>query len=127
MLSRVFKDIFPRYQTMQGSGRPQGRMGLPRPSSRVDRAEAGFKHKDDIERYGMAEFNQQCRESVLEYIDDWKRLTERIGPWVDTDHSYLTLDITTSSPCGGRRRSGSRTCCSRATASCRTARAAGPR
>ena len=52
----------------------------------------GFHHKDDIERYGVAEFNQQCRESVLEYIDEWARLTERIAFWVDTDDAYFTLE-----------------------------------
>ena len=52
----------------------------------------GFHSKDDIERYGIAEFNQQCRESVFEYLEDWTALTERIAFWVDLEHPYRTLD-----------------------------------
>ena len=54
--------------------------------------ELGFKSKEDIERYGVAEFNAKCRESVLRYIDEWNALTERIGFWIDTDDAYFTLD-----------------------------------
>ena len=54
--------------------------------------ELGFSSKEDIERYGVAEFNARCRESVMRYIDDWNRLTERIGHWIDTDDAYVTLD-----------------------------------
>ena len=54
--------------------------------------ELGFKTKDDIEAYGVAEFNAKCRESVLKYIDEWHQLTERIGFWIDTDDAYYTLD-----------------------------------
>ena len=53
--------------------------------------ELGFQSKDDIERYGVAEFNAKCRESVLRYIDEWNALTERIGFWIDTDDAYFTL------------------------------------
>src|SRR5215208_1308985 len=52
----------------------------------------GFTSKDDIERYGIAEFNRQCREAVLEHLEDWRALTERIGYWVDLDDAYYTLD-----------------------------------
>ena len=94
VLSRVFKDVFPRYKTMQGHRVPRKGgwdcHGLP-VELQIER-KLGFEHKDDIERYGVAEFNQQCRESVLEYIDEWKRLTERIAFWVDTDDSYFTLE-----------------------------------
>ena len=94
VLSRVFKDVFPRFKTMRGHQvHRKARLGLPRAAGRAaDRAEARLHHKDDIERYGVAEFNQQCRESVLEYIDEWTRLTERIAFWVDTDDAYFTLD-----------------------------------
>ena len=94
VLSRVFKDVFPRYKTMRGHQvhRKGGWdcHGLP-VELQIER-KLGFHHKDDIERYGVAEFNQQCRESVLEYIDEWKQLTERIAFWVDTDDSYFTLE-----------------------------------
>src|SRR5579884_4240711 len=52
----------------------------------------GFKSKEDIERFGIAEFNAICRESVLSHVQDWNRLTERIGFWIDLDDAYRTLD-----------------------------------
>ena len=52
----------------------------------------GFTSKDDIERYGIAEFNAECRKAVLEHLEDWKALTERIGYWVDLDDAYYTFD-----------------------------------
>jgi isoleucyl-tRNA synthetase len=53
--------------------------------------ELGFHNKHDIERFGIAEFNAKCRESVVRYIDEWNELTERIGFWIDTDDAYFTL------------------------------------
>ena len=53
--------------------------------------ELGITRKPEIERYGVADFNARCRESVLRYVDDWERLTERIGFWVDTDDAYWTM------------------------------------
>src|SRR4029078_11068559 len=47
--------------------------------------------KHEIEEYGIAEFNQRCRESVFSYVEDWNRLTERIGFWIDLDDAYVTL------------------------------------
>ena len=92
VLARVFKDIFPRYKTMRGHlvHRKAGwdTHGLP-VELEVER-ELGIKSKEDIERYGIAEFNQRCRESVLEYVNEFERLTERIGFWVDTDDAYVT-------------------------------------
>ena len=94
VLARVFKDVFPRYKTMRGHFVPRKGgwdcHGLP-VELEVER-ELGFTSKDDIERYGVAEFNAKCRESVLRYIDEWNELTERIGFWVDTDDAYFTLD-----------------------------------
>src|SRR4051794_28127054 len=94
VLSRVFKDVFPRYKTMQGHMVPRKGgwdcHGLP-VELEVEK-ELGFVNKHDIERYGVAEFNAKCRESVLEYIDEWNSLTERIGFWIDTDDAYYTLD-----------------------------------
>src|SRR5919201_5494151 len=51
----------------------------------------GIASKADIERYGIAEFNQRCRESVFAYIDEWTALTQRIGFWIDMDDAYVTL------------------------------------
>ena len=51
----------------------------------------GFKDKNDIEAYGIAEFNAQCRSSVLANVEEWKALTERIGYWVDLESAYQTM------------------------------------
>ncbi|HEX8685360.1 MAG TPA: class I tRNA ligase family protein, partial [Pyrinomonadaceae bacterium] len=96
VLSRVFKDIFPRFQTMRGRyvERKAGWDCHGLPVEIAVEQKLGFKSKDDIERYGIAEFNAQCRESVFEFLEDWDRLTERIGFWVDLDDAYRTLDAT---------------------------------
>ncbi|MGH8930053.1 MAG: isoleucine--tRNA ligase, partial [Egibacteraceae bacterium] len=91
--ARVFKDIFPRYRTMRGNHVP--RMagwdchGIP-VELEVEK-QLGFNRKTQIEEYGVAAFNARCRESVTRYVDDWERLTERIGFWVDTDGAYWTM------------------------------------
>ncbi|MEA1958350.1 MAG: isoleucine--tRNA ligase [Chloroflexota bacterium] len=94
VLSRVFKDVMPRYKTMKGFCAPRkagwDTHGLPVELS-IEK-ELGFKSKDDIERYGVAEFNKLCRDSVFRYVKEWDDLTERIGFWVDTEHPYITLD-----------------------------------
>jgi isoleucyl-tRNA synthetase len=93
VLSRVFKDIYPRYRTMCGYRVPRKGgwdcHGLP-VELEVER-QLGLSNKHEIEAYGIAEFNQRCRESVFAYVEDWTRLTERIGFWLDLDDPYLTL------------------------------------
>ena len=94
VLSRVFKDIYPRYKTMCGYRVPRKAgwdcHGLP-VELEVER-QLGISSKREIEEYGIAEFNKRCRESVFEYVEDWNRLTERIGFWIDLDDPYVTLD-----------------------------------
>jgi isoleucyl-tRNA synthetase len=96
VLARVFKDIYPRYQAMRGHYVPRKAgwdcHGLP-VELEVEK-ELGISSKEEIEEYGIAEFNQRCRDSVFRYVDDWQRLTERIGFWVDMDDPYRTLDDT---------------------------------
>jgi isoleucyl-tRNA synthetase len=92
--ARVFKDLFPRFKTMKGFHVPRRAgwdcHGLP-VELEVEKA-LGFKGgKQDIENYGVAEFNQRCRESVQEHVDEFVRLTERMGYWVDFDAAYWTL------------------------------------
>jgi isoleucyl-tRNA synthetase len=93
ILARVFKDIFPRFKTMQGYSvlRKGGwdTHGLP-VELEVER-KLGFSAKRAIEDYGVAAFNQKCRESVFEYVEEWARMTERIGYWVDLPSAYITL------------------------------------
>src|SRR5205814_852531 len=81
--SRAFKDAIPRYRTMQGYHvrRKAGwdTHGLP-VELEVEK-ELGIKNKKDIVAYGIAKFNQKCKESVLRYIDEWKKFTNRIAFW----------------------------------------------
>ncbi len=94
VLSRVFKDVYPRYRTMRGYRVPRKAgwdcHGLP-VELEVEK-QLGISSKQEIEEYGIAEFNRRCRESVFEYVEDWKRLTERIGFWIDLDDPYVTLE-----------------------------------
>jgi isoleucyl-tRNA synthetase len=94
VLARVFKDVFPRYKTMTGHY-VERKGGWDCHGLAVEIAveqKLGFTSKEDIERYGIAEFNRQCREAVLEHVEDWQALTERIAYWVDLDDAYYTLD-----------------------------------
>jgi isoleucyl-tRNA synthetase len=95
VLSRVFKDIYPRYKTMRGH-RVERKGGWDCHGLPVEIAveqKLGINSKHEIENeVGIEEFNRQCRESVFEYLEEWNRLTERIGFWIDLDHAYRTLD-----------------------------------
>ena len=92
VLARSFKDMFPRYKTMNGFyvDRRGGwdTHGLP-VEIEVEK-KLGFTQKSEIETYGIEKFNALCRESAFERIQDWERLTERIGYWVDLDRAYVT-------------------------------------
>ena len=92
--ARVFKDIFPRYRTMKGYFVPRQAgwdcHGLPVELA-VER-ELGFSGKQDIEDYGIAEFNTKCRESVLRHVDEFTQMSKRMAFWVDTDSAYWTMD-----------------------------------
>jgi len=91
--ARVFKDLYPRFQTMRGKhvARKGGWdcHGLP-VEIEVEK-ELGFTGKHDIEAFGIAPFNEKCRESVRRYIDDFTSLTDRIGMWLDVEDAYWTL------------------------------------
>ncbi|MCL9795451.1 isoleucine--tRNA ligase [Frankia sp. AgKG'84/4] len=92
--ARVFKDIFPRYRTMKGFHVPR-RAGWDCHGLPVELAvekELGFTGKSDIEAYGVAAFNERCRESVLRHVADFSAMTERMGYWVDLEGAYRTMD-----------------------------------
>src|SRR5438874_3181680 len=94
VLSRVFKDIYPRFKTMCGY-RVERKGGWDCHGLPVEIAveqELGIHSKAEVERYGIKEFNERCRASVFAYVQEWNRLTERIGFWLDLDHAYRTLD-----------------------------------
>ena len=92
VLARVFKDLIPRYRTMRGFRVPRkggwDTHGLP-VELEVERA-LGLSSKQQIEAYGVEEFNRQCRESVFKYVSEWERMTDRIGFWVDMEDAYVT-------------------------------------
>jgi isoleucyl-tRNA synthetase len=91
--ARAFKDVFPRFKTMQGYRVPRKAgwdcHGLPVEIA-VEK-ELGFNGKPDIEEYGIREFNEKCRESVSRYVDMWRELTTRMGYWVNLDEAYWTM------------------------------------
>jgi isoleucyl-tRNA synthetase len=98
VLSRVFKDIYPRYKTMRGYlvERKGGWDCHGLPVEIGVEQKLGISSKAEIEDpehgIGIERFNRECRDSVFEYLDEWNRLTERIGFWVDLEHAYRTLD-----------------------------------
>ncbi len=92
VLARAFKDVFPRYKTMRGFhvNRRGGwdTHGLP-VEIEVER-QLGFTNKQQIEEYGIARFNELCRQSAFTYIREWERMTDRMGYWVDFETAYIT-------------------------------------
>ena len=92
ILARAFKDIIPRYKAMQGFYVPRkggwDTHGLP-VELQVEK-QLGLKSKKEIEQYGVAAFNEKCRESVWEFKDEWERMTKRMGYWIDLKDPYIT-------------------------------------
>lgn len=92
--ARAFKDIIPRFKTMQGFHvRRKGGWdthGLP-VELQIEK-KLGLQSKKDIESYGIEAFNKQCKDSVFEYIGDWEKFTDRIGYWVDKKNAYFTFN-----------------------------------
>ncbi len=92
VLARVFKDLFPRYKTMRGFhvSRRAGWDTHGLPVEIAVEKELGFNNKQQIEAYGIDRFNQLCRKSVFTYVQEFEKLTDRIGYWVDTSKAYVT-------------------------------------
>ncbi len=93
VLARAFKDLFPRYKTMQGFYALR-KGGWDTHGLAVEIAmekELGFTHKRQIEEYGIAAFNERCRAKVMSNIANWERFTERMGYWTDLDNAYVTF------------------------------------
>ena len=91
--ARVFKDLFPRYQTMKGNQviRKAGWDCHGLPVEIAVEKQLGFSGKGDIEKYGIAKFNEQCRISVQEHVGEFTSMTRRMGFWVDFDEAYWTM------------------------------------
>src|SRR3989339_524686 len=94
LLSSVVKDVVGRYKTMQGYHVPR-RWGWDchgLPIEHMIEGKLGLKTKKDIEVLGIDKFNEEAKNSVLAYVDEWKDYVDRIGRWVDFDNSYKTMD-----------------------------------
>jgi isoleucyl-tRNA synthetase len=91
--ARVFKDLFPRYQTMKGKQviRKAGWDCHGLPVEIAVEKELGFTGKADIEKFGIAAFNDRCKESVQRHVDEFTAMTKRMGFWVDFDEAYWTM------------------------------------
>jgi isoleucyl-tRNA synthetase len=93
-LPSTIKDIIPRYQTMKGK-KVERRFGWDchgLPVEHLIEKELGLNSKTDIERYGVARFNEACRASVLRYAKEWQEAITRLGRWVDFENGYKTMD-----------------------------------
>jgi isoleucyl-tRNA synthetase len=92
VISRAYKDLFPRFKTMQGYrvGRKGGWDTHGLPVEMAIEKRLGFTSKQQVEEYGIERFNELCRAYVFENIQDWNEMTERIGYWLDLEHAYVT-------------------------------------
>lgn len=94
VLTRVIKDMIPRYRTMKGCMVPRkagwDTHGLP-VELEVEK-KLGLDGKEQIEAYGMEPFIQQCRESVWKYKGMWEDFSSTVGFWADMEHPYVTYD-----------------------------------
>ncbi len=95
IVGSVMKDVVPRFWTMKGRyvERKWGWDCHGLPIENIAEKELGFKHKKDIEQYGVDKFNEFCRSKVLGYVDDWKKVINRLGRWADMENAYKTMDL----------------------------------
>ncbi|MBQ4586689.1 MAG: isoleucine--tRNA ligase [Clostridia bacterium] len=92
VLTRVMKDIIPRYKTMKGMHvlRKAGWDTHGLPVELEIEKKLGLDGKQDIEKYGIEPFIEECKKSVWKYSNEWKLMSERIGYWVDMENPYVT-------------------------------------
>jgi len=95
IVASLIKDIVPRYWTMQGYyvERRWGWDCHGLPIENIVEEELGFKNKKDIEKIGIDKFNETCRSKVLIYVNEWRKIIERLGRWADMDNAYKTMDL----------------------------------
>lgn len=98
ILPGTIKDVIPRFQTMRGKHvrRQWGWDVHGLPIENLIEKKLGVNTKKEIEDLGIDRFNEEARNSVLEYRDDWKEIIPRTGRWVDMDNDYKTMDTTYS-------------------------------
>lgn len=92
VLTRVMKDIIPRYKTMKGYHvlRKAGWDTHGLPVELEIEKKLGLDGKQDIEKYGIEPFIAECKESVWKYSNEWKKMSEKLAYWVDMEHPYVT-------------------------------------
>ena len=94
VLARSFKDIICRFQTMNGRFVSR-RAGWDTQGLAVEievEKKLGLKNKKEVESFGIAKFNRECKKSVWQYKDEWERLTKRMGFWLDLKNAYITYE-----------------------------------
>ena len=95
VLARTFKDVYPRYKTMRGYYVPRkagwDTHGLP-VEHQIEKELKIFDKKRIETEVGIDEFTRRCRDSVMRYIGDWEKMTQRMGYWVNLEQAYYTLD-----------------------------------
>ena len=94
VLTRVIKDLIPRYRTMKGY-RVQRKAGWDTHGLPVElevERKLGINGKEEIEAYGIEPFIQECKKSVWTYKTEWEELSERVGFWADMDNPYVTYE-----------------------------------
>ena len=95
VLARSFKDIYPRFKTMRGFYAPRragwDTHGLP-VEHEIEKELGIFDKEEIIKQIGISEFTRRCKDSVMRYIGEWEKMTERMGFWVDLNDAYYTLD-----------------------------------
>lgn len=95
IVASLMKDVVPRYFTMRGF-RVERKWGWDchgLPVENIIEKELNLKTKQDIENYGIANFNNACQATVLKYTEEWKKTIKRMGRWVDMENNYKTMDI----------------------------------
>ena len=94
ILPGTIKDVIPRYQTMRGKfvDRVFGWDCHGLPVEYEMEKELNLSGKADIEKFGVAKFNEACRSIVLRHTDEWERIVRRMGRWVDFKRGYKTMD-----------------------------------
>lgn len=92
IITRVYKDIIPRYKTMKGYKvlRKAGWDTHGLPVELGIEKELGISGKSQIEEYGIEKFIKKCKESVWKYEEEWRKMSDRVGYWVDMDNPYVT-------------------------------------
>ena len=96
LLAGTIKDVVPRYKTMKGYRVPRrfgwDIHGLP-VEMEIEKA-LELSGAADIEQFGIAKFNEECRSIVMRYSEEWKKTVNRMGRWVDFDKTYMTMNLT---------------------------------